>query len=159
MAKHITVVLSECKRDEPDLESVERKIAAALENRPGVSVALLPHLYDLAVDGPGVEFLRKVDGDLIVAAPLYARTIYWLLDAAEVTGRRSRSSFDTDEETEAWSAERDDEVSDRTIWCLDVRPHRQTEEALLDEIERIVAGRDAVPPAAKDAVPPAARDA
>ena len=151
MAKHITVVFSKSGRNDSTRESVERE----LENRPGVDVAVLPHLYDLAVDGPAVEYLRSIEGDLIVAASLYARTVFWLLDAAEVKGRRGWSSFDTDEETNASSAtpaEPREDVPDRTIWCIDVRPHKQDgslleKGALLEEIERIVASRGDQPTA------------
>jgi len=147
MAKHLTVAISESRSDDPARQTVQREIAASLEIHPGVDVAVLPHLYDLAVDGPAVEYLRSIEGDLIVAASLYARTIYWLLDAAEVKGRRGWSSFDADEQAKAspaTSAERDDKVPDRTIWCLDVRPHKQAG-ALLEEIGRIVADTNSEP--------------
>ena len=44
---------------------------AGLEHRPELDVTVVPHLYDLAPDGPAVRLLRAIQGDMIVLAWLY----------------------------------------------------------------------------------------
>ena len=64
-------------------------------------MTVLPHLYDLAFEGPGVEFLRSVPGDMIVLSWLYPRSAYWVLDANCVRGALGRTSSLPDEEFDA----------------------------------------------------------
>jgi hypothetical protein len=112
-----------------------------LEHRPDLDVTVVPHLYDLAPDGPGMEFLRSVAGDMIVLAWLYPRAAYWVLDANRVRGRLGRTSSLPEEDAEEPPRKPGSQRAqpDRTIWCFDLRTHPKPE-PYLEEIERIVQG-------------------
>ncbi len=122
----INVILSTGRSEDPGCRAFEQGLAAALQNRPDVQLAVVPHLYDLAPDGPVIEYLQSVDGDLIVAARLYSRAVHWLLDANSVKGRFGDSEQQTGDRPQ------------RTIWCLDLRSFGDVESATA-EIERIAA--------------------
>jgi len=135
----ITVVLCEDRSSHPRRDALRRELAAVLASSPAVKPMLLPHLYDLAPDGPGVQALRSAGGDMIVLASLYPRAIQWILDAHAIRGRWERSAFFDPEEPDAATdaAGENDDLSRRTIWCIDLRPHGDPK-PLLQEIRRIV---------------------
>lgn len=132
-----TVVLSLGRSEDPGRQALERDLHAALSRRPRLQSAVVPHLVDLAPDGPAAEYLRRIDGDMIVVAWLYARAAYWLLDAHQVRGRAG-SPPSAEQGVPAASNMRTDDVADRTIWCLDFRSYREVK-SLVESIERIVA--------------------
>jgi len=143
MRDKLTVIISEARPGEPEHPALQRELAAVLHGWDGVGVAIMPHLYDLAPDGPGVEYLRSVDGDIVVLSHLYPRAAFWVLDANEVRGRLGRSSFwpeaDADSGSQHAASEQDPgEETRRTIWCIDLREHVEAE-PLLAELERIAA--------------------
>ena len=121
-------------------------LLAQLGGWSGVTVRVLPHLYDLAPDGSGVAHLRAIKGDMLVLGWLYPRAAYWILDANEVRGRLGHSTFFPDEELQAGvvPSQHPGPLPDRTIWCLDLRPHHEPAR-LLGEIERIVVERSGPP--------------
>lgn len=149
MTKKLSVVISEGRNTPSTRQSLERELAAGVANWPGVDVAVVPHLYDLAPDGPGMEYLRSISGDMIVLAKLYPRATFWILDANRVQGRMGRTSPSPEEEPDATAADRGDDVPDRTIWCLDLRAYREAK-PLLEAIRRIVAESTGEPVAAID---------
>jgi NAD-dependent dihydropyrimidine dehydrogenase PreA subunit len=141
MTKKLTVVLSQGRGKPSSRQALQQELACALADWPSIDVLTLPHLYDLAPDGPGMQHLRSLSGDLIVLSWLYPRAAFWLLDANGVKGRMGRTSFFPEEElaTPAQGPARAGGVApDRTIWCLDLREHDQLE-PLLEEIERLAA--------------------
>jgi len=143
MSHKLTVIISEARPGEPQRPALQRELAAVLHDWAGVDVAIMPHLYDLGPDGPGVEYLRSVGGDMAVLSHLYPRAAFWVLDANEVRGKLGRSSFwpEADADPDSQDAAAEQVVADegrRTIWCIDLREHVEAE-PLLAELERIAA--------------------
>jgi NAD-dependent dihydropyrimidine dehydrogenase PreA subunit len=66
-------------------------LTAAVKLRPGFDVTVLPHLVDLAPDGPAMRLLRSNTGPMIVLAWLYPRAAFWVLDANGVRGRMGQA--------------------------------------------------------------------
>ncbi len=143
-AKKLTVVVSEDRIDHSVGRKMQQALVAGLRDKPGLDLVLMPHLYDLAPDGPAMQFLRRVHGDLVVLGWLYPRAAFWMLRANRVRGLMGHTSFFPDEELEALpplptgkSRLRDDrEPADRRIWCIDLREHAEAD-PVLDEVERI----------------------
>jgi len=135
----IHVVICEDRSNHPTRDALRKELATCLTPCPGVNLLMLPHLYDLAPDGPGIGALQSAAGDMIVLASLYPRAIQWILDAHQIRGRLGRSSFFNPEELDTATAAtgRNDDGPQRTIWCIDLRPHDDPE-SLLQEIGRIV---------------------
>lgn len=139
MPEKIAVVLSKDRHPRPEQSAIESALLAGLEHRPELEVSILPHLYDLASDGTAVKMLRSIKGDLIVLAWLYPRSVFWVLDANLIKGRLGRTVSLGEEESLDVAAEgmgRGD-VSDRTIWCFDLRSHGDPG-AFLRQINEIV---------------------
>lgn len=139
MTSKLAVVICEGRSTQSTRRALEQDLVAGMAGWPGVEVAVLPHLYDLAPDGPGIQYLQSVPGDMIVLAWLYPRAAYWVLDANRVQGRMGRSSLSPEQQLDAPPADPNDDVPPRTIWCLDLRPHHEPK-ALLEQIERLARG-------------------
>lgn len=139
MTQPLSVVLCSDRNPQAGQEDLATRLAAALQGRPGLEVTRLPHLYDLAPNGPGMGFLRSVSGPMVVLAWLYPRATFWALDANGVRGRMGRTSSWTGDDGEgpADSPGRG-KVPDRSIWCLDLRQSEQPE-VYVAEVERILA--------------------
>ena len=73
VASKLTIVLFQDRTIHSVQQQMEQALLAALAHRQGVDVAILPHIYDLAADGLGMRFLRRVPGDLVVLGWLYPR--------------------------------------------------------------------------------------
>jgi NAD-dependent dihydropyrimidine dehydrogenase PreA subunit len=129
----MTVVISESRGATPEQRALESELAQALARRPGLEVIVVPHLYDLAPDGPAVRRLQAVSGDLLVLGWLYPRAAFWVLDAFGVKGRVGDNA---------------NPAVGRTLWCLDLRAYREAE-TVLHEIERVCDGRLPVPEASE----------
>jgi len=140
MSDKLTVIISEARPGEIEHRKLQQALAGVLHGWDGVGVAVVPHLYDLAPDGPGVEYLGSVDGDMVVLSHLYPRAAFWVLDANEVRGRLGRSSFwpEADADSSNGTVAEDADEARRTIWCIDLREHVEAE-PLLAELERIAA--------------------
>ncbi|MHC4181151.1 MAG: ATP-binding protein [Planctomycetota bacterium] len=141
MTKKLAVVISQTRGSPSSRQKLPRDLGAALEDWPSLDVVTLPHLYDLAPDGPGMRHLQGLSGDMIVLSWLYPRAAFWVLDANGVKGRMGRTPFFPEEELETSPedpAQPAGESSDRSIWCLDLREHDQLE-PMLEEIDRIAA--------------------
>ncbi len=136
MSKRLTVVISQGRGRPSSRERLQRDLAAALENCPTLDVLTLPHLYDLAPEGPGMKHLRSVAGDMVVFSWLYPRATFWVLDANGVKGRMGSTSFLPEEERDSADEERAGKADRRTIWCLDFREHDQVG-PMLEEVERV----------------------
>ncbi len=138
MADSVPVILSKARPSQGTGDRLEGQLVEALSERPGVELLVVPHLYDLAADGPAVEQLRSLDGDLIVLAWLYPRSAFWVLDAHRIAGRlgTAGASGGDEPDTEAAPSATSD-GSARTIWCLDLRAHDRAEPHV-HEIDRLV---------------------
>jgi Pyruvate/2-oxoacid:ferredoxin oxidoreductase delta subunit len=135
MNTKLTLVICRDRTDHSLQQRLETGLLEALADNPRLEVAVLAHLYDLAPDGAGMEYLRSLEGDLIVLSWLYPRAAYWILDANQVRGRMGATSFFSQEELPPAPAA-EDAAADRTIWCIDLRG-QQDPGRLLREIDRI----------------------
>jgi NAD-dependent dihydropyrimidine dehydrogenase PreA subunit len=136
MKTQLTVVLSEDRNSADGSRPLLAALAGSLSGRAGVSVVVVPHVYDLVEDGPAVAQLRSTAGNMVVLASLYPRAAFWVLRAHGIAGRMGRSSFAGEEETEQTAPPTGQTPPERTLWCLDVRG--QTDPApLVREVARI----------------------
>jgi len=137
MPHAISIVICEGRQTTPDSQSLQEKLIAELARCPEVKVRVLPHLYDLDPAGPAMRYLRSVQGDMIVLAPLFPAAAYWILDATEVKGRRGPVASADEEDAASKSDDRPGADTARTIWCLDLRGHAEAG-PLFAEIERLI---------------------
>jgi len=148
MPEKTTVILCRSRPPAPEAQSLDAALIAQLAARPRLDLCILPHLYDLAPEGPGIELLRCVPGDMIVLARLYRRAAFWLLEANEISGRMGQLPDSSEDDVQA--PPRDDAAAaDRTIWCLDLRGQREPG-PLLEQIDRLSGLSGGQPPAAAD---------
>jgi len=144
MSDKIAVVLAADRHSRPEQEAIQGLLVAGLEHRPELDVTVVPHLYDLAPDGPAVRLLRSIRGDMIVLAWLYPRSAFWVLDASGVRGRLGRTFSLPEEDAPEPSRRKSGEakaktkIPDRTIWCFDLRAYDDPE-PYLRQIDEIVA--------------------
>ncbi|MEY2727264.1 MAG: hypothetical protein RLZZ458_3131 [Planctomycetota bacterium] len=148
----LTVVISQAQGRNPSRRQLEEDIAAALLHENGVSVTLVPHLYDMSQNHSGMQFLREVPGDLVVFSWLYERAIRWTLDRAGIRGQVAETllqaadedDFDDDDNDDSDSEESRNraagigsvDVPQRKIWCIDLRVPKTATECI-SEIHRI----------------------
>jgi hypothetical protein len=144
----LTVVISQAQGRNPARRQLEEDIAAALLHETGVSVTLVPHLYDMPQNHSGMQFLREVPGDLVVFSWLYERAIRWTLDRASVRGQVAETLLQPDDEDDLEDDDDGEEsentsagigsvdVPRRKIWCIDLRVPKTAGECI-DEIHRI----------------------
>jgi NAD-dependent dihydropyrimidine dehydrogenase PreA subunit len=153
----LTIVVCRSRGEDPLRRDVVQSLADALAALPGAIVVELPHLYDLAPDGPAATRLRNVAGDLLVFAWLYPRAAFWVLDAHGVRGQLGATSLASNE-TAAAGRNADRETSARTIWCVDLRTQSRVEPCVA-EAKRLLglSGRTSVPERTDVAESPAAR--
>jgi len=156
MPEKTTVILCRSRPPAPEAQSLDEALVARLAARPGIDLCILPHLYDLAPDGPGMELLRCLSGDMIVLARLYPRAAFWLLEANEISGRMGQSPDSSGDDAQAPLRDAA-AAADRTIWCLDLRGQTQPG-PLLEQIDRLAGLSGGQLPAAADygAEPPRA---
>ena len=123
MSKKIAILLSRDRNPGPRQTVMERALLDGLESRVATPVLVVPHLYDLAPEGPTVQAIRAIEGDLIVLAWLYPRSVYWVLEANQIAGKLGQTSslgeIDSADEKAGRAAEPDS--PHRTIWCFDLR--------------------------------------
>ncbi|MEY3174135.1 MAG: hypothetical protein RLZZ436_2049 [Planctomycetota bacterium] len=152
----LTVVISQAQGRNPSRRQLEEDIATGLLHESGVSVTLVPHLYDMPQNHSGLQFLREVPGDIVVFSWLYERAIRWTLDRAGVRGLTAETLLRAEDETDDEDDEDDDDrdqdehespdphgtgigsvdVPSRHIWCIDLRVPKSAAECLT-EIQRI----------------------
>lgn len=133
-----TIIVSQARFLQPDREKLGRDLLAELTKWHHVSVTVVPHLYDLAPDGPAVQLLQECSGDMIVLSWLYPRASYWVLAANRVKGRLGRTSSLPAEDFDEPAAEQGQAgEAERTIWCFDLRTHEEPK-SYLTEIAQIV---------------------
>jgi len=140
MNQKIAVLVARDRHGRPEQDNLLAGLIAALEHRSDLQLTVIPHLYDLASEGAAVRFLRSISGDMIVLAWLYPRSAFWVLRAHGVKGRLGRTFSLPEEEPAGLAGSNADRagVTDRTIWCLDLRAHGEAG-PYLAEIRRITA--------------------
>jgi hypothetical protein len=163
----LTVVISQAQGRNPSRRKLEEDIASGLLHESGVSVTLVPHLYDMPQNHSGFQFLREVPGDVVVFSWLYERAIRWTLDRAGVRGQVAQTLLQAEEESDDDEDDDDSEdgrnsdspaagigsvdVPPRGIWCIDLRVPRSASECLT-EIQRIRSEQAARQPETSPAV-------
>jgi len=139
MADRIAVVLSKSRQADSSSELREQSIVRLLAGEREIELVVIPHLYDLAPEGPALVRLRAIEGDMVVLSWLYPRAAFWVLNAHGIKGRlgAKASLFEADrvEPSEARKP-----LSARTIWCFDLRTIGRPERCV-DQVLRIARSR------------------
>ncbi|RMG35723.1 MAG: ferredoxin family protein [Planctomycetota bacterium] len=148
MSGKLNVVIAQHQGKNPGKRQLEEDIAAALIMEPGLSVSIVPHLYDLTETHTGTLHLRSVSGDLLVLAWLYPRAARWTLDRLGVRGKPGRTRIG------AGAAEQNDTsgddphrgtpekptdarpVPDRFVFCVDLRDVEGAQQ-VVEEVRRL----------------------
>ncbi len=134
MTQPIAVVVAKDRGPSTALQAIQDKLVEALERRSEFDVTVIPHLYDLAPDGPGVRFLRSIPGDIILLSWLYPRSAYWVLEAHGVRGRlgRTTSLHEGEIDPPHTPSGHNRASPERTLWCLDLRTYDATQPFLAE---------------------------
>ena len=141
----VTAIIFQAQGRHPVRRALEEEITQALISEPDVHVTMMPHLYDMAQNHSGMEFMRSAPGTLIVLGWLYERALHWTLDRAGIRGVRGETQLRADDNFEEEElAESADyrgigsvDVPDRQLFCIDLRA-AETSEAFVQEIRRII---------------------
>ncbi|MEQ8836042.1 MAG: ferredoxin family protein, partial [Lacipirellulaceae bacterium] len=129
MPARLNVVVSQSRSQNPKKRAIEERIVGELLGSPGIDVAVVPHLYDLKSDGPGILSLSGMTGNIVLCSWLYPRAARWTLDRNGICGQEGTTllkSLGEDEETDEEQPEEDEkqrviesrEVPQRKIYCL-----------------------------------------
>ncbi len=156
MAQRMSVVLSQGQSNNPLKRQLEETIVAEMIMTAGVEMLVIPHLYDLSVEGTAVLALQGLSDDFILLSWLYPRAAHWTLDRFDVRGRMGETAMKSawDERKQKWVKKTEayrptegtprvlDErpLPERTIYHLDLRME-DTPKVYLDEIRRLMAER------------------
>lgn len=99
MPETISVILSEPRPGDTQQQELVDFLSRALASRKSIGLTSVPHLYDLDPAGPTMEFLRRLDGPMIVISWLHPRAAYWTLRTGGVEGRLADPSDTADRES------------------------------------------------------------
>lgn len=91
-----TVVLSRGQSRHPEKRGLETAVATLASKIDGVRVIDIPHLYDLPKDGPSLQQLRQIEGNILVASWIFGRAARWVLDRNGIGGRQFADPIDQD---------------------------------------------------------------
>ncbi len=137
----------------PAKRELEKEIAGQLHQHPDFQVTMLTNLYDLKPNGPAIEALRAVEGEMVVFSWNYQRAAHWILDRNDIRGSVGEielqpDSGDDDDELEDELEEDDGEqvprvlddrpLPDRQIYCVNLQSSSSAED-FIEEAERIAA--------------------
>lgn len=141
----ITVVLAQTRSKNPGKRRLEEEIATALLLEPGIELAVVPNVYDLAPGDTGLLYLSSVPSHLVLLSWQYPRAAHWLLDRNGISGKEGTTLLKSlgeeadDEETDGDEQRRgigSAAMRDRFIFCLDLRAYEDAS-VYVDEIKRI----------------------
>lgn len=142
--KKLTVVISQGQSKNPKHRQLEHEIAEQLLQSGDVEVSVVPHLYDMSADHPGMQFLKSVPGDLVFLSWLYPRGARWILDRQQVRGKEGFTLLSGDDDDDSESEEEQHaeaigtvDVPDRYLYCIDLRLHADAA-PYVEEVQRIV---------------------
>ena len=83
-----TIVIFETREEQkPEQGELPELLAQRCSGRPDIEIYVVPHLVDIAVDGPVMRQLHETDGTMLVVGPMQARAIHWLLKKNGLKGR------------------------------------------------------------------------
>ncbi len=147
MNAKLNVVIAQHQGKNPGKRQLEEEIAAALIMESGLSVSIVPHLYDLTESHTGTLHLRGISGDLVIFSWLYPRAARWTLDRLGVRGKAGRSRIvsggGADENEEADRSppagdapESSQPVPNRFVYCIDLRDVETPGQAI-EEVKRL----------------------
>lgn len=120
-----TIVISRSGQDLPDRRDFENGLIEHLAALHPPRVLVIPSIYWLKTPSSALDALRKTRGDLVVAAWLYPRATYWILQQHGISGQFSAQHHVKSVVTK---------TSRRLIRCLDLKDFASPEscaEALL----------------------------
>lgn len=139
MASPLSIVVSENRTGAPAARALQEELLAALSSRPGVELAVVPHVYDLQADSAALAQLREAPGDILFLGWLSPRAAFWVLQTHAISGRMGRTSqIATQDGEENPSQPVPGEGEDgRTLWCFDLRQGSRAA-AYLAEIDRLL---------------------
>ncbi len=95
-----TVVISRGQSRNPKKRELEQAIADAAERLDGVSVLVIPHLYDLPKASESFQQLSEIEGNLVVISWIYSRAAHWVLDRNGIQGQIGVVQIGGEESTE-----------------------------------------------------------
>ena len=127
MSETMPIILCEPRPGDAEQQELVDFVTNALMSRKVVDLTIVPHLYDLEPAGPTMEFLREIEGPMIVISWLYPRAAFWTLRTAGVSGRLANGSDQGDN-------------GERPIWCLGMYGQADPK-AILDDVDRVLAGK------------------
>lgn len=147
MSKRLNVIISQSQSKNPVKRKLEEDIVTALLDEKGIDVTIVPHLYDIKPDSPGMLALQNIQGNMVVCAWLFERPIHWVLDRNNICGHvgevlLTTADEDDEEEEEKTEDEEKDRVVDnrtipnRKIYALDFRASTKPRE-FVSELKRI----------------------
>ncbi|WP_417747577.1 ATP-binding protein [Rosistilla oblonga] len=151
MSNPLTVVISQGQSRNPQKRGLEQSVAQRAAELDGVSVLLIPHLYDLAAAGESLATMRSIPGDMVVLSWVYERAAHWILDRGGVRGQfgevalvRDEEDDDQEEQPEDSQIEEKERVAEhaprpnRIIYSLDFRV-TEAADPIVAELQRIAA--------------------
>ena len=127
MPEMMPVIFSEPRPGDSEQRELVDFLTNGLLSRKSIDLTIIPHLYDLEPSGPTMEFLREIDSPMIVIGWLYPRAAFWTLRTAGISGRLENGSDDSSN-------------GERPIWCLGMHAGIDPK-AILDDVDRILAGQ------------------
>ncbi|QDV67844.1 4Fe-4S binding domain protein [Rosistilla carotiformis] len=151
MSNPLTVVISQGQSRNPEKRGLEQAVAEQAAAIDGVSVLLIPHLYDLTATGESLATLRSVRGDMVILAWVFERATHWILDRGGVRGQvgevllvRDEEDDDPEDQAEESQIEEKERVAEqaprpnRIIYSLDFRV-TEAADRIVTELQRIAA--------------------
>lgn len=162
MTRRVHLILSRGQTQHPERRALEDQLISQFAEDGLCPLLVVPHLVDLAPDGPSVAALREIAGDAIVLAWLVPRAAYWILDRFGIRGQfaqREPNDEDSAQEhrpaaagTGERQAVRPSDQPQRRIFCLDLRSSAAVPPAVA-AIRQMLAELGDRPAASPDALP------
>jgi len=139
----------------PVKRELEKQIAGTLHRHPDFDVTVVANLYDLKPDGPALEALAQIDGEMLIYSWNYQRAAHWILDRHGIHGTlgeielQPASADDDDDELEDELEQEDGEqltrvidslnLPERQIYCVNLQSSDSATD-FIEEAERIKTG-------------------
>jgi NAD-dependent dihydropyrimidine dehydrogenase PreA subunit len=143
----ITLVVSQGQSRNPVKRGLENELTEKAASVDGMSVIVVPNLYDLTPGGESYQRMAEIDGPIVFCSWLYGRAAFWVLDRNGVQGKFGEVELisegeEPDDDEDDAASEPTESVLDgltrpnRSIYCLDLRASENVAD-FLAEIERV----------------------